>query len=150
MGKSRNRDAGHKWERDCAKMLREIGYEDVRTSRECNRLRDAQKVDLCNSDEDTNGRLPYNIQCKTLSSSAQYSKLLRELDENNKNKDIINVVFHKMTQKSSSGRFLPVGEYALLNLVDFYKMVEQLKKCEDLLTESGVELELFTSNKINK
>ena len=55
-----------------------------------------------------------------------------------------------MTQKSTAGRFLPVGEYALLNLVDFYRMVEQLKKCEDLLTESGVELELFTSNKINK
>jgi|SRR5690554_297076 len=139
MGKSRNRDAGHKWERDCAKMLREIGYEDVKTSRECNRLRDAQKVDLCNSDEDTNGRLPYNIQCKTLSSSAQYSKLLRELDENNKDKSIINVVFHKMTQKSTSGRFLPVGEYALLNLKDFYKMMKLLLIHKALPSESGAK-----------
>lgn len=139
MGKSRNRDAGHKWERDCAKMLREIGYEDVRTSRECNRLRDAQKVDLCNSDEDTNGRLPYNIQCKTLSSSAQYSKLLRELDENNKDKSVINVVFHKMTQKSTSGRFLPVGEYALLNLKDFYKMMKLLLVYKALPSESGAK-----------
>lgn len=150
MGSSRNRQAGHNWERLCAKELRDIGYTDLKTSRECSRLRDSQKVDLCNADEDASGRLPYNIQCKSLNSTAPYPKLLKELADNNPSDKQINVVFHRMTKKSEGGKFMNVGEYALLNLSDFYKIVAQLKRCEDLLTESGVELELFISNKINK
>ena len=60
-------------------------------------------------------------------------------DENNKDKSIINVVFHKMTQKSPSGRFLPVGEYALLNLKDFYKMMKLLLIHKALPSESGAK-----------
>ena len=148
MGSSRNRTAGHSWERICAKKLREIGYEDLKTSRECSRLRDSQKVDLCNGDEDASGRLPYNVQCKTLNTTAPYSKLLKELEEFN-GRNHINVVFHKMTKRTEGGRFSPVGEYAILNLNDFYTMVEKLLKLERFIKESGVELEEFNSP-INK
>ena len=148
-GSSRNMAAGHGFERDVAKKLREIGFADVRTSRECSRKRDSQKVDLCNADEDANGRLPYNIQCKNLNTLAKYPKLLKELEQHNSRKQI-NVVFHKLTKKSESGRFLPVGEYAILNLDDFYKMQEHIYNMEKILVESGCELELFTKNKISK
>ena len=135
-GSSRNRVAGHNWERACAIKLREIGYEDVKTSRECSRLRDSQKVDLCNADEDKSGRLPFNFQCKTLNSSAPYHRLLKELEEYNGRKQI-NAVIHKMTKKSPSGRFDAIGEYAIMNLDDFYRILRILKvnNLTKLLTE---------------
>ena len=147
-GSSRNRVAGCTHERDEAKTMRSIGYTDIRTSRECSRKRDSQKVDLCNADEDEFGRLPYNIQCKTLCSTAPYPKLLKELEEHNSRKQI-NVVFHKLTKKTEGGRFNPVGKYAILNLDDFYVMMEKLLKLETFIQKSGVELEEF-SNPINK
>ena len=135
-GSSRNRAAGHSWERRCAIILRELGYEDVKTSRECSRLRDSQKVDLCNADEDKSGRLPYNIQCKTLNSSAPYHRLLKELEERNGRRQV-NVVVHKMTKKTTGGRFDGIGEYAIMNLDDFYNILKLLKvnDLDKLLTE---------------
>ena len=135
-GSSRNRAAGHSWERRCAIILRELGYEDVKTSRECSRLRDSQKVDLCNADEDKSGRLPYNIQCKTLNSSAPYHRLLKELEEHNGRRQV-NVVVHKMTKKTTGGRFDGIGEYAIMNLDDFYRILKLLRvnDLDKLLTE---------------
>lgn len=151
-GSSRNRVAGCTHERDEAKTVRSIGYPDVRTSRECSRKRDSQKVDLCNADEDAFGRLPYNIQCKTLCSTAPYPRLLKELEQHNGRKQI-NVVFHKLTKKTEGGRFLPVGKYAILNLDDFYMMMEKLLKLETWMqeyqSELGIELNEF-KNPINK
>ena len=126
MSSSRNREAGHKWERDCAKKIRDIGHENVRTSRECSRLRDSKKVDLCNADEDKFGRLPYNIQCKSLNSIAPYSKLLEELKEHNGD-SLVNVVFHRMTKKTPNGVFRVCGEYAILNLTDFLNLITKPK-----------------------
>ena len=139
-GSSRNRSAGLGWERTCAKNLRELGYLDLKTSRECSRLRDSQKVDLCNSDEDKSGRLPFNFQCKTLNSTANYSKLLKELEEHNGRKQI-NTVIHKMTKKTQSGRFDAVGEYAIMNLDDFYRILKLLRvnDLDKLLTEKRDE-----------
>ena len=135
-GSSRNRAAGHSWERRCAIILRELGYNDVKTSRECSRLRDSQKVDFCNADEDKSGRLPYNIQCKTLNSSAPYHRLLKELEEHNGSRQV-NVVVHKMTKKTTGGRFDGIGEYAIMNLDDFYRILKLLRvnDLDKLLTE---------------
>lgn len=130
MASNRNRTAGHKWERDSAAIQRDfVGYKDLITSRQGSRLRDSQKVDLCNADEDANGRLPYNIQCKTLSKAAPYHKLLSELEEFN-GREQINVVFHKMTRKSEGGKFLPMGEFAILNLDDFHIMQRRILQLE--------------------
>lgn len=145
MGSSRNRNAGHKYERDKAQIWRGLGYEDVRCSREVSRLRDNKKVDLCNADEDENGRLPFNLQCKTLAKAAPYPKLLKELEEHNKRKQI-NVVLHKMTEKSQGGRFLPAGEFAILNSDDFEFMVERLLAYEKFLVKQGIKL----TNPVNK
>lgn len=149
MNGKRNRQSGNNWERLCAKQLREIGYLDLKTSRECSRQRDAEKVDLCNAHEDIYGRLPFNVQCKTLTTTAKYPKLLQELKDFNPGDNQINVVFHRMTKKSAKGRFMTTGEYALLNLDDFYNMVDKLFKLETFIKESGVELDLL-NNPINK
>jgi hypothetical protein len=104
-----NKTAGSNYEREKAKEQRNIGYEGLRTSRECSRKRDNQKVDLCNSDEDEYGRHPYNIQCKNLSTNVAYPKLLSELEEHNGTKQI-NVIFHKRTEKTIGGKFMAKGE----------------------------------------
>ena len=136
MAGNRNRTAGHSWEREIAKVLREeVGYEDARCSRECSRLRDNQKVDICNADEDASGRLPYNIQAKCLSTISKYPKLLGELEEYNGRKQI-NVVFHKQTEKvAGSNRFMPRGKFACLNLDDFLKMMAKCRVLDDVIPD---------------
>ena len=148
-GNSRNRVAGQNFEREIAKKLRELGFHDIKCSRECSRLRDSKKVDLCNADEDKNGRFPFNIQAKSYNTHVKYAKLLKELEDHN-GRNQVNVVFHKLTEKSIGGRFMPKGEFAILNLDDFYKIVAQLKVCEELLENSGCETEVFTNYQIFK
>lgn len=117
----RNRAAGHNWELVVVKKLKLIGYPEVATSRAVSKLRDAQKVDICNTDESLYGRLPYNIQAKTYSSSVGYAKLLASMPKGKE----INVVFLKQTALDKK-RFLETGTYAILSLDDFYKMMEQI------------------------
>ena len=124
-GSSRNRQAGNGYERYVAKTVREIGHTDIKCSRECSRKRDSQKVDLCSEDEDENGRFYLNVQCKNLNTLAKYPKLLKELETHNGRKHI-NVVFHKMTEKVGE-KFMPRGEFAILNLDDFYRIMQLLK-----------------------
>ena len=148
-GSSRNKTAGSNWERLIAKKLRELGFNDIKCSRECSRLRDSKKVDLCNADEDKNGRFPFNIQAKSYNTHVKYAKLLKELEDHN-GRNQVNVVFHKLTEKSIGGKFMPKGEFAILNLDDFYKIIAQLKVCEELLEDSGCEAEVFTDYQIFK
>ena len=148
-GNSRNRDAGNSWERLIAKKLRELGFHDIKCSRECSRLRDSKKVDLCNADEDKNGRFPFNIQAKSYNTHVKYAKLLKELEDHN-GRNQVNVVFHKLTEKSIGGKFMPKGEFAILNLDDLYKMIEHISNMEEVLKVSGCELELVIKNKMFK
>ena len=148
-GTARNRNAGNSWERLIAKKLRELGFHDIKCSRECSRLRDSKKVDLCNADEDKNGRFPFNIQAKSYNTHVKYAKLLKELEDHN-GRNQVNVVFHKLTEKSVGGKFMPKGEFAILNLDDFYKMVEHISNMEGVLELSGCELETVIKNKMFK
>jgi hypothetical protein len=124
-GSSRNRTAGHKWERDCAKILRDNGFPFVVTSRSENRKRDADKIDLMNTDEFENGLLSYSIQCKTLNTTAPYPKLLSEIKPL---KGAVNVVFHRQTKRSDGGKFIESGRYACLHMNDFIDLISQLEK----------------------
>jgi len=130
MAGNRNRTAGHAWERMIAGWLRGMGFKDALCSREASRLRDNQKVDLCNGDEDKNGRLPYNIQAKCLSTTAAYPKLLAELTECNGRDRQINVVFHRQTERTEQKNrtiFKTKDDFAILYLNDFMDM---MKMCE--------------------
>lgn len=123
---TRNRTAGHSFELECARLFREAGFSHVVTTRSESRSRDNQQIDLINKDEGTNGRLPYNVQCKNKTTKVVYHKILSELP---KTPNVVNVVIHKQTEKTAkSGRFLPVGKYAILNLEDFMNIVKKLNE----------------------
>jgi len=125
MASSRNRTAGHKWERDVAKIFRDIGFPHVVTSRSENRKRDADKIDLMNTDEFENGVFPYSIQCKTLTTTAPYPKLLKEMKD--LGKGVIKVVMHRQTTKSGK-KFIETGRYASLHLEDFINLITENRK----------------------
>lgn len=128
-GSSRNRNAGHKFERDVAKLLRDIGFEHVVSTRSESRGRDNQGIDLMNKDELVNGRLPYNIQCKSMAERVPYFQLLRDLPAGTGS---INVVFHQFTEKRGS-KFHPKGHYAILNMEEFLKLIKELEYCKQNL-----------------
>ncbi len=122
---SRNRTAGHKWERDVAKLFRDMGFSHVVTSRSENKKRDADKIDLMNTDELENGVFPWSVQCKTLNTTATYPKLLSEMKEL---AGAVKVVIHRQTKKSKSGKFVETGRYACLYLNDFLNLIEENRK----------------------
>ena len=117
----RNRQAGHKFELDVRNMLIEAGYPHVVSSRSASRLRDAQKIDLVNADEFTQGRLPFNIQCKNTCGGVNYHKLLDELPKDGQ----MNVIAHNRTVKTAGGKFVTKGQYAILPLEAFIKLINK-------------------------
>lgn len=129
-GSSRNRHAGHKYERDIVKLLIEAGFPHVVSSRSENRSRDNAKVDVCNKDEFRNGRLPYNLQCKTIAGPVPYTKLLDEIE---KYPDYINVILHRFTKKSAGGKFMVKGEYAIMSQEDFMRVIAQIVELQTAL-----------------
>jgi hypothetical protein len=124
---SRNRTAGHNFERKIAEQLRDLGYPHVVTSRSESRSRDDQKIDLINKDEAINGRLPYNIQCKNSVRSLKYPKVLSEIPYV---PGVINLIIHRQTEKSENGRFITRDDYAILKWGDFRNIIKKLKQYE--------------------
>ncbi len=118
----RNRIAGHNWERECVKLLIKVGFPHVVTSRSESKKRDADKIDLMNTDEHENGLLRYSVQCKTLSNAAPYPKLLSEIKSL---KGALKVIFHKQTKKSEKGKFVETGRYAILYMDDFLDLIKE-------------------------
>lgn len=102
----RNRRAGHSYERQIAQELKLLGWEKAATSRAESRSRDAEGVDLVNTD-------PMNIQCK-YTKNLNYAQVLSDMPEDHN----YNVIFHKKKR---------VGEYAILSKNDFLQIVEMLK-----------------------
>jgi Holliday junction resolvase len=128
---NRNRTAGHDFEREIVTALKKCGFPHAATSRITNRLRDAEKIDIVNTDELRNGRLPYNIQCKNTSGPISYTTLLEEIELI---EGITNVVLHKKTEKAVSN-FMPRGKFAFLHLRDFLKMVETIETQKAVIEE---------------
>lgn len=117
----RNRSAGHSWERKIVEVLRKIGFPHAVTSRSESKSRDDQKVDIINKDEFKNGRLPYNIQAKNTSGTLKYAVVLSEQP---KEDGVINVIFHKQTEKQGE-RFVCRDKFAILYLDDFLKLIKE-------------------------
>jgi len=128
----RNRNSGNTWERELASKFREIGFQDVVTSRSANRMRDALKIDLVNADEIKSGRLPYSVQAKNMVGHIQYGKILAEMPTE---EGIIRVILQKQTEKVNN-RFVMKDKFAIMYLDDFFKMVKKLKEY-DRATSGG-------------
>lgn len=135
----RNKSAGHRWELDLIKRLKLIGFKHIASSRAVSKLRDAQKVDICNTDESIHGRLPYNIQAKTYAKNIAYPKILSEMPKG----DEINVVLLKQTERVGD-KFRPTGTYAILPMDHFFRVMEKLVKLE---AEKGLPLDTIETLK---
>lgn len=133
-----NRTAGHGYELEVVTLLRESGcFPHIATSRSQNRQRDGEKVDLVNCNEQINGRLEYNFQCKNSQDRINYHQLLEDMPQLD---GIINVVLHKYTRKSGkSGRFVTQGRYAVLKQEDFLQLIK-FRKGYELLREVVYQL----------
>lgn len=123
-----NKNRGSNWERDTVNALKKIGFVNAGTSRLHSRERDNAKVDITNANESINGRLPYNIQCKSVSKHVDYAKILSEMPQDGSE---INVIFHKQTKKTDGGTFRKVGTFAILPLEDFYEIMRKQLELED-------------------
>ena len=134
MSGKRSRKAGHGYEVEVTKALRKAGFPHAVTARSANRLRDAQKIDIVNADEYTQGRLPYNIQCKNIVQSSRTFNYHKTLEELPVIEGITNVVLRKLTVKSESGKFIAKAKYAFMHQHDFMTMVAELNKLKAQLS----------------
>lgn len=111
MSGSRNRTAGHNWEREVVNDLKKIGFEDAVSSRYESKRADDAGIDIV-------GTGAFNIQCKNETKRPDYHKLITEMP------DGINVVLHKYTKKSDKGKFICQGKYAMLDYKVFLDLLD--------------------------
>ncbi len=128
----RNRTAGHNWERELAEMFRKNGFPHTVTSRSESYSRDAAKIDLINHEEVKHGQLPFSVQAKNMKGHVAYAKFLSELPVED---DKINVIMHKQTVKRGN-RFIPLENYAIMKLDDFFTLVKLLHAGKDVTTDT--------------
>ena len=112
---------GRYFEKKVVRKLHKAGFLNV-TYSTTRSVRDNDKVDIVNDNEEVNGRFPYNIQCKTLSKHCDYTKILSEMPKGAE----INVVIHRKTKNTDAG-FVKQGTYAIMNADDFYVMIAELE-----------------------
>lgn len=115
------RKKGHNYER---KVVREINAMDsgyfVGSSRAFSRYMDSKGVDIVDVPESTK-KFPFHIQCKSYTGYYKYNHLFKEFSF----KDRPLVVFHQLTEKHGN-RFVPVGEYVIMEKQCFYNLVNEL------------------------
>ena len=118
---NRNRTAGHTWERTCINTLKKIPYfKNITSTRAESVTRDAQGIDIINKDEDENGRLVFDLQCKTTSTSLNYKKVLESMQIKK-----MPVILHRQTEKKGN-QFYKQEDYAILLMDDFIKILKTI------------------------
>lgn len=113
---NRNRNAGHQLEREVAKDLRDIGWENTKTCRYVSRILDDAGVDICLAS-------PFNIQCKNSVKLQKYDEIISRI----KDMEGIPVLLHRKTVKKKS-KFYKDDDYVILRKEDFFEMIEKLKE----------------------
>ena len=126
---------GSSYEREIAKLFRELGFEHCKTSRQARRLLDDSKIDLA--------LVPYNIQCKRGYAKAQpkYNEVFAEMTEllakNFPKTDLQHnypkILFHKIDGKKPENHVvsMPFNDFMIIfkGFLDFGKTLEkQLNK----------------------
>ena len=146
---ARNRTAGHGFERSICKRINSLTLNDtnitaerikttddssfytlpkVCTTREVDRASDAKKKDITTFNKKREQEFPYIIQAKSRAlSTVSYERLLQEIVDNNTEDVTVNkripVVFHQRTAKANK-RFIVKGEYAIMYMEDFLKLID--------------------------
>ena len=110
---SRNRTAGHNYERQIAKELREMGFERAKTSRQASRLFDDCKIDIYG--------VPLNIQCKNSKQKLDANDIFKSMIDAVKKElperlNLPFLLFHKKDRK----------ETVTMSKMDFYRILNQI------------------------
>ena len=139
-GSSRNRVAGHNWERDIVKLLNDYKlFPKVGTSRHLSSYYDAKKIDILTEDLTKFDKLGLAIQAKSNTITVPYPKLLSQLKEtiDSNHLNVIPIVFHKQTERVNN-RFMPRETYVSLLMKDFldiYVERERYKRAYTILMD---------------
>lgn len=135
---SRNRTAGHNYERQITNELKELGFEDVVTARSESRNMDDKGVDIFGSS------LPFFVQCKN---SQNYPKIHELLTSELLPTEKPLIIFHKKTKKQNV-KFATQGEYVYFKKDDFYKLIETNSKILELASELAHNRTFYESGDI--
>ena len=108
---NKNRDRGNAYELTVIKKIKHL-YPDAVSSRSESKNLDNKQVDICYTGQ-------FHIQCKLMATKPDY-KILSEMPQ-----DKIPVIFHRYARKSKKN-FISEGEFAILRVEDFIKLLEQL------------------------
>jgi len=117
---NRNRTAGNNLERKYAIELRDIGYDNIVTSRSESRLLDAAKVDLFDSNRGS-PEFKYFIQVKNTTKDLKYTDMFKD---ESRATDLPYVIMHNKTEKRGT-RFFSEGEYVIMEKNTFYNLIRK-------------------------
>lgn len=113
------RKKGIRYELEILKELEKLGFDNLKTSRNESRSKDAEGNDIISTDKSENC-LPYAIQCKSYSKSPNYPQLF-----NDYNTDLPLVIFHKYTKKAVKN-FIEAGQFVIMDKQTFYEILKRL------------------------
>ena len=112
---NRNRDKGNNYERKIAQELRDLGFNDVVTSRYASKETDDNKIDLVFQ----NKSCDLNIQLKKTTNVPQYFKIR---SESNSEPENFCLIWNK--QEKNSKNFRSAGELVMIDKQLFYKLIK--------------------------
>lgn len=112
---NRNRDKGNNYERKIAQELRDLGFNDVVTSRYASKETDDNKIDLVFQ----NKSCDLNIQLKKTTNVPQYFKIR---SESNSEPEKFCLIWNKQEKKSKN--FCSAGELVMIDKQLFYKLIK--------------------------
>ncbi|TLX78418.1 hypothetical protein E9993_01685 [Labilibacter sediminis] len=121
MPTNNNKARGSSYEREVIKELQPYYKEKLYTTRNISTYLDSQGVDI--TTENPND-IYINYQIKTTANNPNYLKVLEHMPKDDK----LNVFINKRTKKSDGGRFLKVGELAVMSFEDYKKLIEVYNK----------------------
>lgn len=110
-----NRTRGQRAEQKVVKELKELGFENVVSSRSESKATDDNKIDIIDKD----GKLPCNIQVKHQIPYPQYFKIRNESTAPN---ETFVVLWDK--QEAKEKNIVTVGRCAIMDIDFFYKLIK--------------------------
>lgn len=113
--KSYSRNKGTKYEQQIAKELRELGFTQVKTSRNESKTTDDNKIDII----DPENKLPVYIQLKKTQSIPSYFKIRNECTED---PEKFCIIWAKQEKKQTN--ICTVGECAIISKQMLYKLIK--------------------------
>lgn len=113
--KAYSRNKGHSYETKIARELRELGFENVVTSRSESKAMDDNKVDLIDKDD----KLPCKIQLKCTQTIPSYFKIRSESTVDPKK---FVIIWSK--QEKREVNIISVGEAVIMDKSLFYELIK--------------------------